>query len=247
MAEQWIGHMVEAEEGVLSCLVDTALGETAPDASRPCCTLVRVAFKDPGEDGMGTDAEREALSDAEEALQAALKPHGVVHVATVRGAGVLDLWFYSSNEAAGKIGPAAARAIRGHTVETGSQDDPEWSQYGAMFPPPEAFGQYLDWMLIDTLESKGDKIDRARPVDHGVYLPTQEAAAAVEGEAAREGFEVTDRGVSEGEGEAPAYFLQLTRTHAVTMDVVQEMRALLTEMVEAHDGVYDGWATEVVE
>jgi regulator of RNase E activity RraB len=31
------------------------------------------------------------------------------------------------------------------------------------------------------------------------------------------------------------------------MDVVQEMRALLTEMVEAHDGVYDGWATEVVE
>ncbi|MDX2132038.1 MAG: DUF695 domain-containing protein [Planctomycetota bacterium] len=245
MDEQWIGHVVEAEEGVLSCLVNTALGEHAPDASRPCCTLVRVPFAEPGEDGMGSQDERDALHDAEESLGEAIAAYGVLHVATVRGAGVLDLWYYSSTEAATHIGPAAKRAMGERAVEVGSQDDPEWSQYGAMFPPPEAFGQYLDWMLIETLESKGDRLEQERPVDHGVYLPTKEAAAAVERDAARAGFEVTDRGVEEGD--EAAYFLQLTRTHAVTMDVVQEMRAMLTEMVESHDGVYDGWATAVVE
>lgn len=245
MNENWVGHMLETEEGALSCLVNVALADACPDASRPVCTTIRIPFHDPGEDGFGSTEERDALSEFEDAIDAAATKGGGVFFASVRGAGVLDLWFYSTQKGAGAIMEAAKKACAGYEIEGGSQEDAEWEQYKMLFPPPESMAEFDDFQLIHVLEEQGDTLEQERPVDHALYFATEEATELASKAAVLEGYQETDRD-EDGDGDLP-FLLQVTKRHAVTPEAVAEARAFLTALAEEHGGTYDGWQTPVVK
>jgi len=252
MEHSWVTHMLESEEGPASCNVDIAYASEVADASRPMCTYVVVPFKDAGEYGIGDEAEREHMGEFEDAIQEAVSDSGAVMVATIRSGGMLAMMFYGDDAAASIIAEVAPKICIGYTIEVDSQEDPMWSQYADILPDEEAVQLAADAGLIQHLESLGDTIATPRPVDHSVFLPTQEAADEFAATIAGLGFEVTDRGTDEiddegDQGDAPAYFVQVTRTHPIDLETISVIREQLTELVEPHGGEYDGWQTPLVK
>jgi len=245
MEDQWVGHMLETEDGVMSCLINIALAENCPDETRPHCTLVRIPFKDPGEDGLGSNEERNALGDFEDAIEERSAKLKVVHAASVRGEGSLNILYYSPAASEAGLRTILKDVIRGYEVEAGSFDDAEWEQFEDLYPPPEAIAEYFDLQVIAELESSGDQLATPRPVDHTLMLPNAEAANHAAKIAAPLGYTETDRQTEEDD-ELPIT-LQLTKSHSVDIETVSEVRAQLTDVAEALEGVYDGWGAPLVQ
>jgi regulator of RNase E activity RraB len=238
MAETWIGFQMDMEDDrMATCLFDIGLLEECPDASRPVCAMVRVPFKSPGENGMGTDEERNAIAEFQETLEGSLP--GLAPFARVCGGGNIDLWFYTSEEDADELDAAAASACPGYEVETAYGDDEEWSQYQEMFPTEEDISTYFDHLLIARLEELGDTLATERPVDHAIYVAEEKQAEALATAAARQGMEVSEKSKSDD----GTYLVQLTIEHAIDIDTITEMRSRLTELAEEFGGEYDGWQT----
>lgn len=212
--------------------------------------MIRVPFKDKGEQGLGSEEERDVIGEFEEALEEAGDEHGSIHFASVRSNGSVDIWFYATRDGAAALGEAAREICAGYEIEAGSGDDPEWQQFGLLFPSDEDVASYADSNLIMQLEEAGDKTEKARPVDHTLLVETKEIGDKLAAALVRKGFQVApverDSEHEEGETDLP-YVVQATKTHAVTLDAVSAVRAELTEMAEDMGGAYDGWATPLVK
>lgn len=248
MEQNWVPHLLETDEGPAACVIDVAHAEETADGSRTVCTEVRIPFKDAGQHGLGDDAEREAMGTFEDALDEALGGDGAVLVASVRASGVLTLLYYSDEDGAALIERVAPKICRGYQIEVESEEDPRWSRYAVLLPDERAVQMAADAGLIEYLESQGDVISKVRPVDHVVFLPSEEAANEVASAAERSGFTVSDReSPEEADDDTPVYMVQLTKTHAVDLDTVTAIRDELTELVEPLNGEYDGWQTPVVK
>jgi regulator of RNase E activity RraB len=134
---------------------------------------------------------------------------------------------------------------RGYEVEAGSDEDPEWEQYQNLFPPAEAIAEYQDFQLIQVLQGEGDRSEKARPVDHMLYLPDKASADKAAKEAAARGYKETER-YEEEDDELPIG-LQLTKSHNVEPKTIADTRAELTGLAEELGGAYDGWQTPLVK
>jgi regulator of RNase E activity RraB len=245
MEAQWICHLVGSDEGDLSCTVDVAHAENAPDAQRTLCTLVTIPFKDAGEEGFGDQSERSVLVKYEDEIASKSEKLGVLHVVSVRGAGRLDVLYYSNAAAEQPLKAIVETVCRGYEVQVTSFPDPDWKEYENLFPPPEAIAEDLDIQLISVLSEQGDRMDRKRPVDHALLFPSSTAADQAAAAAAKLGYKETERH-EDNDGEFPIT-LQITKPHNVEPDTIAERRAELTELAEKFDGTYDGWASPVVK
>jgi len=258
--DNWTGYMFETDDGPASCLFNLAAAEFAPDADRPFCVMVRVPFKDPGEHGLGDGDERDTLADFEEALDASGELHDSIHFASVRGNGHLDIWYYATRAGADALAEAAPGVCTGYDVEVARGEDPEWQQFGLLFPSDEDVAAYADEQLISQLEAAGDQIDKPRPVDHALLVETTAAGEKLRDALIRKGFTVQpiakaggEEGDDEGDDDAtPAegdlnFLVEATKRHAVTLEVISEIRRELTELVEDMGGAYDGWQTALVK
>jgi regulator of RNase E activity RraB len=250
MEDNWVGYAFESDEGPAMCLFNMGAAEIAPDAERSVCVMIRVPFKEPGENALGSEQEREAIEDFEVALEEVGEELGSIHFASVRGNGSVDVWFYATQEGAAALGNAAREICEGYDVQTGSGDDPEWQQYGLLFPSDEDVAKYADSNLIMQLEEAGDQIEKVRPVDHTLLVETKEIGDKLAAALVRKGFKVepvvADEEYDEGETDLP-FVVQATKMHAVTLEAVSQVRAELTEMAEDMGGAYDGWATPLMK
>lgn len=241
MSDAWIGHWLETEEGAATCLINVALAENCPDPERPLCVMIRIPFREPGEEGMGDQAERDAFSAFEDEIEARAEELNGVHFASVRGMGVLDVWYYAPVKSGEAIADAAREVCDGYEIEVGGQEDAEWEQFQMLFPPPEAIAEYQDSQLIQTLQEQGDRLDKARPVEHVIVLPDDAAATKAAGLAAKLGFSESNR--FEWDEEEHTVAVELTKSHSVEPETVTEARRALTEIAENLGGEYDGWQT----
>jgi regulator of RNase E activity RraB len=254
----WTGYMFETDDGPASCLFNLAAAEFAPDPDRKFCVMVRVPFKEPGEHGLGESEERDTLAEFEEALDASGALHDSIHFASVRGNGHLDIWYYATLAGADALAKAAPGACPGYDVEVARGEDPEWQQFGLLFPSDEDVAAYADDQLIAQLEAAGDQIDKPRPVDHALLVETTAAGEKLRDALIRKGFTVQpitkaggdDDGEDGDEGPVEGdlnYLVEATKRHAVTPEVISEIRRELTELVEDMGGAYDGWQTPLVK
>lgn len=257
----WVGYMFETDDGPASCLFDLAAAEFAPDPDRTYCVMVRVPFKNPGDEGLGDHEERALFTTFEDALDTGAALHDSLHFASVRGNGHLDIWYYTTLAGADALAKAAPGACPGYDVKVGRGEDPEWQQFGLLFPSDEDIAAYHDARLISTLEAAGDQIDKPRPVDHALLVETTSAGEKLRDALIRKGFTVqpiTKAGGDDEDGdgedgdEGPMegdlnFLVEATKRHAVTPEVISEIRRELTELVEDMGGTYDGWQTPIVK
>src|SRR5258708_2933562 len=68
MPEDWDVYLGPVDDQPASIFVDLSLLNAAPDANRPWLLRVAVQLQRPGEDGLGSQAESEALYEIEDRL-----------------------------------------------------------------------------------------------------------------------------------------------------------------------------------
>jgi hypothetical protein len=223
--------------------INLAWSERALDRSRPLCTLVRIAFRDPGDDAMGSSGERDEIARVENALAARVdREVDAAHVLSVRGDGAIQFWAYSSAAAQHAVHAAARDLFKNWDVKVTSKPDSAWDVYTNLLPDAQTMREIADLQLVDLLESKGDALTTPRPVEHFVFFPSRAAAERFGREARAYGFEVA---LDDGETTRPAVAV-VTREDPVDFESIHEVTTLLSELADAQGGEYDGWETRVV-
>lgn len=98
-----------------------------------------------------------------------------------------------------------------------------------------------DGSTLDQLARAGSDLSRSHQIEFFLYFPERSAAEAVARELAAEGY-----GTALSQEEAAADWLCLA-TRAMIPDLagLRACRTRLTALAESHQGVYDGWGTEV--
>lgn len=259
MESDWAQYFFQIEEQPASCLIDLAYAESAPDQERPVCTLLRVPLQSPGEDGMGEQEEMERLRAFEDRflLETAARM-GLVMVASVRGGGQLDFWFYGPTDRAEDLLDASAGVLEGYEVQGGSQDDPEWEQYlSVLYPDRDVQRQIGDSRVLMSLLEAGDDGHVPRPIEHLAVFATRAQADEFAAKVAEMGFRVDE--VRELETEAPAdaedddqeesgtgWGVEFCNESKADLESILPVTTHLEGLAESCGGAYDGWETSVV-
>ena len=98
-----------------------------------------------------------------------------------------------------------------------------------------------DASTLDQLARAGSDLTRPHRIEFFLYLPERAAADAVAQELSAEGYATE---VSQEE-QASDWLCLATRVLVPDMAALRSCRGRLTALAESHQGVYDGWGTEV--
>lgn len=258
MESDWAQYMVDLNGQPGSCVVDLGWAEEGPDESRPVCSLLRVPLAEPGDDGLGTEEEIDRLHAIEdETLDSVLDRLGLVMVATVRGAGAIDYWFYGPTDRAEELLDAAAEAFEGYEVEGGSQEDAEWKQYfEALYPDRHGMRQIGDQRVLVALAEAGDKSEVPRDIEHVALFPSKQTAEGFAAKVGEEGFRIDrveeveqdpEEGADNDEADGPRWCVEFANESAAELADILPVTAHLEDLADECGGAYDGWQTAVMK
>lgn len=260
MESDWAQYFFQIDDQPASCLIDLAHAEMAPDQERPVCTLLRVPLLTPGDDGMGEQEEMERLRVFEDRfLVETAARMGLVMVASVRGGGQMDFWFYGPTDRAEEMLDAAAAVLEGYEVQGGSQEDPEWEQYlSVLYPDREAQRQIGDSRVLMSLLEAGDDGHVPRPIEHLAVFATREQADRFAAKLTEQGFRVDEVRAMAEEGEGgedddeesgesdAGWAVEFCNQSKADLESILPVTSLLEELAESCGGAYDGWQTTVI-
>jgi hypothetical protein len=243
----WASHQRVSAAGPVAIAVDLSLDRRAPLTGQPRLVRVRYALRAVRPDGQPEPAEAEALTRVEDMLAAALAPAGAVYAGRVTLAGFREHLFYLPDAVGVRAELDAVRAaLADYDLDEQGEDDPAWHAYREeLFPTPRAHRWLLDRRAVEALARRGDRGDRARPVDHQASFPTADAREAFAAEAQAQGFEPVAR---RDDGPPPNGFgIDLRRADVVTLREIHAVAWALAEAAARHGGAYDGWEAEVAQ
>ncbi len=240
----WASHQRPSDAGPAAIAVDLSLEPRAPLADRPRLVRIRYALRAARPDGLPEPGEAEALARVEDMLAATLAPAGAVYAGRVTLAGFREHLFYLPDAVGVRAELDAVRAaLADYDLGEQGEDDPAWQAYRQeLFPTPRTLRWLLDRRAVEALARRGDRGDRARPVDHQASFPTAEGREAFAAEVQAQGFEPVAR-----RDDAPppnGFGVDLRRADVATLREIHAVAWALTEAAVRHGGSYDGWEAE---
>ncbi|WP_027065661.1 DUF695 domain-containing protein [Maribacter sp. Hel_I_7] len=125
------------------------------------------------------------------------------------------------------------------------KEDKDWSYYrDFLYPNEETLNYMADQSVLRSLEQTGDKLTKARRVNHWFYFSTEEAMKQCESELVAANFAVNSSGIN-SQSDLP-YELQMYRVDHVDIDTIFPITSQLRITAKKFGGEYDGWETIVV-
>jgi len=172
-------------------------------------------------------------------------------VGRITTAGRREFYFYGPQP--DRFEQAVAGALKSfshHEFETGTKEDPDWSQYlNVLYPSPEEHERIKNLHVIEALEKHGDSLKKARLVSHWAYFTSPQDRDRFIAKAVSAGFKfkVTDLSESDNSGAEQPYGVTLERVDRVDWDSINEATLELFRLAQEVNGDYDGWETSVEE
>lgn len=169
-------------------------------------------------------------------------------VGRITSSGRRELYCYGA--AAHALEDAARSAMSGYpdySYRVGNQPDESWSQYlDLLYPGPADYQKIQNRRVIDALKEHGDPLTVPRPVRHWAYFGTPEQQGTFVERITRDGFVVSEDGLSdETPGEWP-FGVTAERIDPVTEESMDRVVLGLVAIAEECGGEYDGWEAQVV-
>ena len=235
----WSSYFARMEGAPISIAVDLELRNEAPLEAKPAAYTVAVALKEPDEHGMTSEHEYRDLQAIEEALAAALEPHGVIEVGRVTGRGMRTFHYYGPRiDDIASIVDVVMGVHATYKFRALAAEDPNWTIYTSYLYPDEhqlAFAN--DMKALQALLDAGDDFERPRPIEHTIRFDDVEKrdvfARAMEGH----GYEIAvDDGINT---------VRCCKRDTIDPFKITEMRTALTTLAEEFGGFYSGWATVI--
>jgi hypothetical protein len=248
MSDAWDFYFAKVNDVVASLFVDLGIRDSVPDAGRPWLLWNWVYFRQPRDDGLSSSEEAPILHEIEDALTKEVKETTNAElVGRITTAGRREFYFYGPQP--GRFAEAVASALKrfpDYEFETGTAEDPKWSQYlDVLYPSPENCQRIKNLHVIESLEKHGDSLKKPRQVSHWAYFAASPDRDHFIATAVSSGFKVTDQSRSDDPQTAHAYGVTLQRVDRVDWDSINEVTLALFRLAKEVNGVYDGWETSV--
>jgi regulator of RNase E activity RraB len=238
-------YLAELDGAPASFVVDLATRDHAPVASHPKLLTVRVPMRLERADGLRHHDELAALGAIEDQMVERLTgERAAIYAGRVVTRGVTTLYFYLPAErgrAVGDVLAALGPLPEGYAVTAELDDDEDWTQATAMAPGLYAEQTIWNRRLVRIFEERGDSVDLPREVDHMAYFPSHDDADRAAIDLRASGFRVDD--VHELD-DGREWGLAFHRDDALAAGRPDEFVAEIFEILQRHDGRYDGWGAE---
>jgi regulator of RNase E activity RraB len=233
---------------IASLFVDLGIRDSVPDPDRPWLLWTWVYFRQPRDDGLSGSEEAPILYEIEDALTKEVKETTEAElVGRITTASRREFYFYGPvSDRFEKAVSSALKSFPDYEFDTGTKEDPDWSQYSnVLYPSPEEHQRMKNLHVIEALEEHGDSLKKARPVSHWAYFKSPQDRNKFIAKAVSAGFKVTDQSESDNsEAELP-YGVTLERMDRVDWDSINDATLVLFRLAQEFNGDYDGWETSV--
>ncbi|MGV3619168.1 MAG: DUF695 domain-containing protein [Archangium sp.] len=247
MSKRWTENFdfyeARATKGRALVSLDLAAAEHSPVESHPLRVQVRVKMLAPREDGLRSSEEADALFALEDTLVAAAHEKlDAIYVARAVAYGYSEFYFYVPAARQSAV-PALLWDAAPYAFEWQAESDPSWERYEQLFPDKFSYQHMMNRRVLQQLEAAGDDLKRTREVDHFAYFPSEAQAKAAGELLTKAGFRVDEPGKPETEGYD--WSLGFHRDDSLAEGEADELVDEVLELLEPHDGDYDGWGCGV--
>lgn len=239
-------YMAVVDDAPTSFVVDMGAAGHAPLASHPVRIQVRSALLRPLSNGLRDASEVDSLGELEDAIVERLASAvDAVYVGRFLGAGEVTFVLYAPEGTSDDDLTAPLGALGDYRARWDAEEDAGWSTYFEFLYPDEA--SHLSMMNRQQLAQRremGDRLDVPREIDHFAVFPSlaqANAAAVTLGDA---GFRVSN--VEQGE-DGETFGVQFHREETLDGDKADAFCEEILDLVEPHDGDYDGWGGAVIK
>lgn len=235
-----------AENGRAFVSIDLDAAHHAPVASHPVRLQFRVKMLKPRKDGLRSDEEAETLFALEDALIEEVRTkHQGIFIARATAYGYSEFIFYVP--AAGRDGAATTKSVgerfKPYDLEWLQEDDAEWERYFELYPNRYALQTMLNRSLIRQMQEANDHLETPRLIDHMAFFPSKEKAEAAAKSLAAADFQV-DAPEPPRDGRE-SWGLQFHREDACDGENPDEFTFEILDLLEPHEGEYNGWGSPV--
>ncbi len=235
-------YLTLVDEKPASIFVNTSLWDNSPMASHPHLTYLRVGLRAPTEHGLAGQQDYEALLNLSETIEE-LSLDQAIFAGRKMGQGTNDYYFYTRTKGAidGQI-KQAMTSRTGYRYEIGHRDDPKWAIYREfLYPGPYHQRVIKNSYVRQALQEAGDNPDTSRPIDHFAVFQSQ--ADADKFSAAVKTMGHTPKRLPMAEDQSHTVQIVID---GLPYDI-DPLTYDLTQLAEQHSGVYDGWASPVMQ
>lgn len=239
-ADNWLIYPSKIEDQHAIVWVNLTLAASAPDASKPHALMVRIVLNEHGEQGFGTDDERNQVMAAADEIEAKLRDDCTAAFAgSVRTSGRVDLWYYMPADQDDTADAIVENAFPDHEVRWGIENDAAWKIYHEqLLPSPLELLHGLDMQMVQQLAEAGENLSVQREVQHAVRFAQDRRLDSFIVAAAASGYELKLRRTASADEPAR---VELTRLQTTDMSEVMTRTEELYALAEAYGGEYDGW------
>jgi len=247
--DEWDFYLAQVDDAPAVVRVNFWFQSEAPIRSAPHLHWVAVQMLDPGEHGMGTEAEGALLWGVEDRIAEEAKKVGLYFVGRLRNDGRWQLVFYGPQDMTERLTEITAGASGTRKYVVDGKEDEDWSYYGDfLLPDAERAAWIENRRVVDQLEVEGDSLKVPRRVDHWAYFATRYGRDAFVGEVRSKGFDVEQKSDTNALGDASAlqFGVQIYRVDSVALEDIHGVVMELSKLASTFEGDYDGWETQVV-
>ena len=187
------------------------------------------------------------MSALEDSIVEALSTNiGATYVGRNTCNGCRDFYFYIKNEESWSGAVSAAMDESVFEYQIGARTDAEWHTYlNFLYPSDRDLQRMKNRDTCDVFESKGDKLDSEREIDHWIYFEDEQAKHSFLTAAKDKGFEVRHSG--KPDGAQGTYWAQIYRVDVLSRDNIDSVCLELFDLAKKVGGDYDGWEAPVHE
>ena len=243
MSDDWKFYPCQMGEHTAFVFFDYGVHEAIDATAPPQLLKVRLAFRQPRDDGLPTNDEFEQLTALEDDLQALAAQHDGLYVGRVTVGGHRYFHIYtpdSDEDWAVRLQVLGAR----HDYPLSFLLTPDESRDGywqELFPSEDDWQVIQDLDVLRVLEENGDDGSASRRIDQWAYFPSQSAANEFRGWVQEQGYSVEQSEAAE-DGQYPVRFWH--EGTVLLPDITSHTIALRRRASEL-EGSYDGWETFV--
>ena len=246
MSKEWDGYFTDIDDKPAAVFVDMGIADDAPLARLAVVAWVKLRMLQPGADGLASDQETATLNAIAEALKAGLIWKSTAYVGCVTTDGREDFYFYTSAAQGWKEQVAGVLAVfPDYQYSCGSRPDREWDIYFDLLSPgDEDLERIQNRRICDALKNGGDRLDRARAIEHTAYFPDANSRDKFIRDVSALGYTVIEMIEPEDRGEQ--FGVRISGTGIPSHQNIDALTLPLYRAATDYGGEYEGWETEVV-
>ena len=245
--QDWDFYLTNVDNKLSSIAVDLGLHNYAPIKDQDNVVWISIKMNNPRQDGLSSNEEFELLGEIEDALVAAINSrHNSTFVGRLTSNGHRDFYFYFGDTTLyDKTISELMGSYPKYEYDFGAKEDKRWGGYfDFLYPAPEQFQRIQNRRVIDNLEKNGDKLTKAREVDHWIFFKSEQDREKFLQKINADGYVIVDKDFDRSLGESP-YRLHIKRIDKVDQVSVDGYVIHLWKIAVECNGDYDGWETSV--